>query len=40
MPRIWLAHHYATIDYRRIAGTLVGELQDLEQFAAAVCGWE
>jgi uncharacterized protein YutE (UPF0331/DUF86 family) len=34
-----LAHHYATIDYARIAATLAGELPDLEQFALAVAAW-
>jgi uncharacterized protein YutE (UPF0331/DUF86 family) len=34
-----LAHHYATIDYARIAATLANELPDLEQFAAVVGGW-
>ena len=28
-----LAHHYATIDYTRIAATLANELGDLESFA-------
>jgi uncharacterized protein YutE (UPF0331/DUF86 family) len=34
-----LAHHYATIDYARIANTLAHELDDLEQFAVVAAGW-
>ena len=34
-----LAHHYATIDYARIAATLANELPDLEQFATAASSW-
>lgn len=34
-----LAHHYATIDYSRIAATLADELGDLEQFAAVASTW-
>lgn len=34
-----LAHHYATIDYTRIAATLANELGDLEQFAVAASKW-
>jgi uncharacterized protein YutE (UPF0331/DUF86 family) len=34
-----LAHHYANIDYARIAATLANELPDLEQFAAQAAGW-
>jgi uncharacterized protein YutE (UPF0331/DUF86 family) len=34
-----LAHHYATIDYTRIAFTLANELPDLERFAAVVDRW-
>lgn len=34
-----LAHHYATIDYARIAATLQNELGDLEQFAVAASRW-
>ncbi|HZN38774.1 MAG TPA: DUF86 domain-containing protein [Planctomycetota bacterium] len=34
-----LAHHYANIDYARIAATLANELPDLEQFAAVASGW-
>ncbi len=34
-----LAHHYATIDYARIASTLANELPDLEEFAAAAASW-
>ncbi|MCA8978086.1 MAG: DUF86 domain-containing protein [Planctomycetes bacterium] len=34
-----LAHHYATIDYGRIAATLANELPDLERFAAAAATW-
>ncbi|MEO6597459.1 MAG: DUF86 domain-containing protein [Planctomycetota bacterium] len=34
-----LAHHYANIDYARIATTLAHELPDLEQFAAVAAGW-
>lgn len=34
-----LAHHYATVDYGRIANTLANELPDLEQFAAAASSW-
>lgn len=30
-----LAHHYASIDYAKIAATLANELQDLEQFVGA-----
>lgn len=33
------AHHYANIDYGRIAATLASELPDLEQFAAVAAGW-
>ncbi len=34
-----LAHHYASIDYARIAASLANELPDLEQFAALVATW-
>ncbi len=34
-----LAHHYASIDYARIAATLAHELPDLERFATAAAGW-
>lgn len=34
-----LAHHYASIDYGRIAATLAHELGDLEQFAQIASGW-
>jgi uncharacterized protein YutE (UPF0331/DUF86 family) len=34
-----LAHHYASVDYARIAATLANELPDLEQFAAAAASW-
>lgn len=34
-----LAHHYASIDYARVAATLANELPDLEQFAAVVSTW-
>jgi uncharacterized protein YutE (UPF0331/DUF86 family) len=34
-----LAHHYANIDYARIAATLANELPDLEQFAAVASRW-
>lgn len=34
-----LAHHYASIDYRRIASTLANELPQLERFAMAVSSW-
>lgn len=34
-----LAHHYATIDYGRIATTLANELTDLERFAAVASTW-
>lgn len=34
-----LAHHYVTIDYRRVAATLAHELPDLEAFAAAATTW-
>lgn len=34
-----LAHHYASIDYARIATTLADELPDLEAFAAIVAEW-
>ncbi|MBK8097764.1 MAG: DUF86 domain-containing protein [Planctomycetes bacterium] len=35
-----LAHHYATIDYGKIAATLANELPDLERFAVVVAGWK
>ncbi|MFO1076707.1 MAG: DUF86 domain-containing protein [Planctomycetota bacterium] len=34
-----LAHHYATIDYERIATAMTSELDDLEQFVVAAAGW-
>lgn len=34
-----LAHHYVSIDYRRVASTLANELPDLEAFAAAAATW-
>src|SRR5690606_28824331 len=34
-----LAHHYASIDFTRIAATLQNELVDLERFAAIVSTW-
>ncbi len=34
-----LAHHYASIDYARVAATLANELPDLEQFAAVASTW-
>ena len=35
-----LAHHYANIDYARIAATLANELRILERFAAIAASWE
>jgi uncharacterized protein YutE (UPF0331/DUF86 family) len=34
-----LAHHYASIDYGRIAETLATELVDLERLAAVASTW-
>ena len=34
-----LAHHYATVDYGRIANTLANELPDLEQFVVLASTW-